>query len=161
MKERPKEFIWFMGDRILLRRLVNRQQRLMACYTDQTFITNKNLYSVLPKGIEINFLLGIINSRLMSYLYINQLTQAVKDDFPQVTIRDLLNLPIPIDIDNDTKQIIIGLSSRMVELKKRTPATPHEQESLARQIAATDGEIDQLVYELYGLTDEEIKIVES
>jgi hypothetical protein len=33
--------------------------------------------------------------------------------------------------------------------------------TLERQIAATDGEIDQLVYQLYGLTDAEIKIVEG
>jgi hypothetical protein len=39
--------------------------------------------------------------------------------------------------------------------------TPHEQESLQRQIAATDKQIDQLVYELYGLTGEEIRIMEG
>jgi hypothetical protein len=33
--------------------------------------------------------------------------------------------------------------------------------SLEKQIALVDGEIDQRVYELYGLTDEEIKIVEG
>jgi hypothetical protein len=39
--------------------------------------------------------------------------------------------------------------------------TPHEQESLQRQIAATDKAIDALVYELYGLAEEEIRIVEG
>jgi len=39
--------------------------------------------------------------------------------------------------------------------------TPQEQERLAREIAATDREIDALVYALYGLTEEEIKIVEG
>ena len=39
--------------------------------------------------------------------------------------------------------------------------TPHEQESLQRQIAATDKQIDNLVYELYGLTNDEIRIVEG
>ena len=39
--------------------------------------------------------------------------------------------------------------------------TPHEQESLQRQIAATDKSIDALVYELYGLTEEETQIVEG
>ncbi len=39
--------------------------------------------------------------------------------------------------------------------------TPNEKERLQRQIAATDAQIDQLVYELYGLTDDEIKIVEG
>ena len=37
----------------------------------------------------------------------------------------------------------------------------HERTALARQIEATDREIDALVYELYGLTDEEIRIVEE
>jgi hypothetical protein len=43
MKESPKEFVWFEGQRILLRRLVNRRQRLMATLVCDTFITNKNL----------------------------------------------------------------------------------------------------------------------
>jgi hypothetical protein len=39
--------------------------------------------------------------------------------------------------------------------------TPDEKARLQRQIDATDYQIDQLVYELYGLTEEEIKIVEE
>jgi hypothetical protein len=39
--------------------------------------------------------------------------------------------------------------------------TPHEQESLKRTIAVTDNQIDALVYELYGLTEEEVGIVEG
>ena len=37
----------------------------------------------------------------------------------------------------------------------------HEKTALQRQIDATDRQIDQLVYELYGLTEEEIKVVEG
>jgi hypothetical protein len=39
--------------------------------------------------------------------------------------------------------------------------TPHEQESLKRTIEATDKQIDALVYELYGLTEREISIVQG
>jgi hypothetical protein len=39
--------------------------------------------------------------------------------------------------------------------------TLHEQEAVQRQISATDAEIDRLVYELYGLTEEDVKIVEE
>jgi len=50
----------------------------------------------------------------------------------------------------------------MMNLHKDLPRaeTAHEQESVQRQIAATDKQIDQLAYELYGLTDEKIAIVE-
>jgi len=38
---------------------------------------------------------------------------------------------------------------------------PQEKESLQREIESMDGMIDRLVYELYGLTEDEIKIVEG
>jgi len=51
----------------------------------------------------------------------------------------------------------------MLALHKRLAAarTPDERSQLEQQIAATDRLIDQLVYRLYGLTDEEIRIVEQ
>jgi hypothetical protein len=39
--------------------------------------------------------------------------------------------------------------------------TPHEQTVIERQISAIDSQIDSLVYDLYGLTEEEIKLVEA
>jgi hypothetical protein len=166
MKERPKEFVWFEGQRILLRRLVNRRQRLMATLVWDTFITNKNLYSILceDKVSDIRVILGILNSRLISYLYINQVTQATKDDFPQVTIKDLLTLPFPL-IENDKARHdrMVALVDQMLELHKQLASarTDHEKTAIQRQIDATDRQIDQLVYELYGLTEEEIKIMEE
>ena len=49
----------------------------------------------------------------------------------------------------------------MLALHKRSPRTPQEQAVAKREIESTDGAIDRLVYELYGLSEEEIKIVES
>ncbi len=97
MKEYPKEFRWFEGKRLLLRRLVNRRQRLMATIAEDTFITNKNLYTLLekPASEPLKVTLVLLNSKLVSQLYIEAVSQATKDDFPQVTITDLLNLPLP------------------------------------------------------------------
>ena len=38
---------------------------------------------------------------------------------------------------------------------------PNDKTRLQREIVATDRQIDQLVYELYGLTEEEIRVVEG
>jgi hypothetical protein len=58
---------------------------------------------------------------------------------------------------------MVGLVDPMLTLHEQlTKArTNHEQTLLQRQIEATDVQIDNLVYELYGLTEEEIKIVEE
>ena len=152
-----------------MRRLVNRRQRLMATIINQTVITNKNLYVIIPeKEISIQFLLGILNSRLISRLYLSQISQATKDDFPQITIRDVLSLPMP-DTDFSKQQdaerhdCMVSLVDQMLELHKRLgeARTPDAKQRIERQITATDRQIDNLVYELYGLTEEEIAIVEE
>lgn len=72
---------------------------------------------------------------------------------------------------------MVVLVERMLELNKRRgglrppaarkqtggprPPLPPELERLEREIAATDAEIGNLVYELYGITDEERKIIEG
>jgi hypothetical protein len=58
---------------------------------------------------------------------------------------------------------MVSLEEQMLGLHKQHPwpAPPHEKTALQRTIEATDGQIDALVYELYGLTEEEIEIVEA
>ena len=58
---------------------------------------------------------------------------------------------------------MVELVERMLALHKDLAAagTPAQRTVIQRQIEVTDRQIDQLVYELYGLTDEEIKIVEG
>jgi restriction endonuclease S subunit len=51
----------------------------------------------------------------------------------------------------------------MLELHKKKISLPPsaEREKIEREIAVTDEKIDDIVYGLYGMTDEEIRIVES
>jgi predicted nucleic acid-binding Zn-ribbon protein len=57
----------------------------------------------------------------------------------------------------------VKMIERILELHKKLAAakTAHEKTVLQREIETTDRQIDQVVYELYGLTEEEIKIVEE
>ena len=58
---------------------------------------------------------------------------------------------------------MVALVTQMLDLNKKVQDARLEQEktALSRQIEATDAAIDKLVYVLYGLTEEEIKIVEG
>ena len=69
---------------------------------------------------------------------------------------------MPSDIES--KKVYAQLINQVdliLDLHKRTAATPQEHEQLRREVESTDRQIDQLVYQLYGLTDEEIRIVEG
>ena len=82
----------------------------------------------------------------------------------------LTQIPIPrLDqnnpIDSARHDRIAALVDEMLALQRELAAAEHawaeEQEDLARRIARVDREIDGLVYQLYGLTEDEIKIVEG
>jgi len=58
---------------------------------------------------------------------------------------------------------MVELVQTMLDLHKALSSAgqDHERTLIARRIEATDRQIDRLVYELYGLTEEEIEIVEA
>ena len=58
---------------------------------------------------------------------------------------------------------MVALVTQMLDLHARLSAegVPHEKAALQRRIEMTDRQIDGLVYELYGLTPEEIAVVEG
>ncbi len=64
-------------------------------------------------------------------------------------------------VDKSRYDRLVELVEQMLSLNKRfiDARTPHEKTILQQQIDITDQQIDRLVYELYGLTDEEIKMV--
>ena len=78
----------------------------------------------------------------------------------------LSRIPIPaINFSNSAEKAqhdkLVSLVERMLVLHKQSPRTPQEQEMVKREIESTDRAIDKLVYALYGLSEEEIKIVEG
>jgi hypothetical protein len=86
----------------------------------------------------------------------------------QVKPTVLAKLPIrdidfSVSSDKSHHDQLVQLVEQMLTLQQRLPAikTPQEKTALERQITATDTQIDRLVYDLYGLTEDEIRIVES
>lgn len=85
-----------------------------------------------------------------------------------VGVVDLARVPIRnIDFSNQSDKArhdkMVKLVEQMLSLHKQLAnvKTPDHKTRLQRQIDATKDQIDHLVYELYGLTDKEIQIVEK
>jgi hypothetical protein len=110
-------------------------------------------------------LLGILNSR-MALFYFNTQCAALEgatESYLRFKQQYVSAFPIPRKIDPRKTILVTRLVQRMLDLHKRLPLakTAHEKTALQRQIDATDRQIDKLVYELYDLTDDEIRIVEE
>lgn len=114
---------------------------------------------------KYEYYLGLLNSRLLDK-YIKTFSSQFSGGYYAYNRQYIQELPIKIiDFTNPTEvkqhDRMVALVDHMLALHKRSPQTPFEQEQLQREIAATDAQIDQLVYELYDLTDEEIRIIEG
>jgi type I restriction-modification system DNA methylase subunit len=166
----PKPERYFKGLRLLLREMISRKFRLQAVKVTDSFITNKSMQSILaPLHFpDINYLLGLINSTLISWYFLHRSNIAQRDDFPKIVLKETRSLPIhPMHISNPADKgrhdQLVDLVQQILDLHKLLKAakTAHDKTILQRQIDSTDRQIDRLVYELYDLTDEEIKIVEE
>ena len=151
-KEQLKKY-YASKPKILIRRIINRQDRLSVAYFDKKLVFKKDINPFIPlnNSISAKFLQGIMASKLISYLYVNTSLLATKDDFRQTTLAELREIPIPI-VKDKTSNKIIDLVDKILELKL------NNSESNTSKL---ENEIDQIMYKLYGLTEEEIKIVEG
>jgi hypothetical protein len=127
------------------------------------FVTDAMYVFRTVAGVDAWALMAIMQSRLFLFLY-RVSNQGESRVIPQVKASKLGSLPFPAC--DRPQPVLAKLNARcrqMYELHQREAAarTPHEKTALARQIAATGALIDRLVYGLYGLTEEEIGIVEG
>ena len=113
------------------------------------------------------FLCALLNSRVLDY-YFRRVSTNFHGGYFAANKQYLEQLPIrTIDFDDPTDVArhdrMVALVERMLQLHLDLAAaqTPNAKTRTQRLIDATDGQIDALVYDLYGLTEEEIAIVEG
>jgi len=113
------------------------------------------------------YLLGLLDSKLI-WFYLKSLCSVLGDANKggRLLQQKIYIETIPVKSLSENQDIrlkIHGLAQNFLDLHKRLAGvkTPDERGRLEREIKATDDEIDKLVYQLYGLTEEEIKVVEG
>lgn len=128
-----------------------------------------SVYAVAEMADDAPYLLGLLNSNLLSYLFrIRFQAKRLSGGFLAINKGQLAKLPVRvIDFsvaEERTKHDeIAALAERMTMLtgQRGEAGVRGKNTPLERQITETDAEIDRLVYELYGLTDDEIRTVED
>ena len=110
--------------------------------------------------VDLYYALAIFNSKYIDYLY-HQRVLEIGKVFPQVKLKYLRDLPFVVASKQQQKQISEKAKTMIrlnVDLQK-TPENSDKWSAIKKEIGKTDKEIDEKVYKLYGLTEEEIKII--
>ena len=128
-----------------------------------TYLMTRNESS----NVSLKYIIGILNSTLINF-YNKKFGKLKRDGYYEYSRNTLSDIPIKtVNFQNNDVKI---QHDRMVSLVKQilcmhqqlAKATfPEQKTLLQRQIEFIDRQIDQFVYELYGLTAEEIRIVEA
>lgn len=140
----------FKKEKLLVRRPLTGDGKLAVAYSNNfDQYSDVTVYIINETIMPLKFLLGILNSTLATwYCRKAGIIRFEKGQQPQITINKLKDFPIP---NTDTENI-----EKLIELVNQRILTTDQ-----KQIETFESQIDQLVYELYGLTEEEIKIVEG
>jgi hypothetical protein len=132
---------------------------LIFAYDDVGYHNTNVVYNIRPTKnyVDLKYLLALLNSALMNFWFKKSFLN--EDElFPHIQKNQLEAIPIK-NLDNNKQKPFIDLVDKILAITKDDDYL----ENPAKQAKVRDYEkqIDQLVYRLYGLTDEEIKIVEG
>ncbi len=137
----------------------------IATLDTNRFYCLNTIYNItsLNDGFNYRYILALINSKLIKFFWKANFYDS-KLLFPKIKKAYLDQVPIR-RIQLNKQQPLIKLVDKMLSLNNRLneigDKKTDERARIEEEINKTDTEIDQKVYELYGLTQEEIKIVEE
>ena len=158
----PRNPRFHSGPRIWIQRIRNPKlkQRLVCYYTDKDESLAASSGLSIAKSLSSDYsscaLCGLLNSRFVNWWY--------RQNFHEVNIKPVDIALIPLPPNWLVKQPVISDLVKKIQIfyiQIADAGSSPDRELRQRQMLATDKQIDQLVYQLYGLTDEEIQIVEE
>lgn len=160
----PRELAIFQRPRLLIREITAKPpRRLYAAFTNEDFLSNKSVITILHHDDdedELRALLGLLNSKVISFYYQGRAVKGARKLFPKIVINNLREFPLPPKWDAAK---ISGKVAEIMSWQERLGQTrsPEEQVLARRSIQALDEEIDELVYSLYGVSSEQRKQIEE
>jgi hypothetical protein len=107
--------------------------------------------NIINITIKPQLVLAVLNSRLMTYWFIHKFGKMQRGIFPQFKVNELAMFPMPFTFAPH-EDALIKLVNHILTAKQTDPSV---------DTTALEAEIDKFVYQLYGLTNEEIAILEG
>ncbi|MDD3917621.1 MAG: TaqI-like C-terminal specificity domain-containing protein, partial [Synergistaceae bacterium] len=150
----PRDPTNFKGERILVQEITGGEdRRIVAAYNDGELYHSRDVIPIRLTRHDPHpfYLLGIINSWLISWYHQRCNPKAQKGLFPKVLVSDLAKLPLRI-VPGESHDLMVRLVTRILAAKAADPTA---------DTSALEREIDERVYQLYGLTEDEIRVVEG
>ena len=145
----PRNPSFFVGKRMLVREITNPSIFAalieIEAYNDPSIIIVKE-----SRDYPIEIIVGIMNSKLATFFHFNHSPKATKGAFPKILVQDIKEYPLP-KVNLDERKILMRLVDDVTTIKKG--------KSIA-DTSALENQIDFLVYHLYGLTYDEVLIVD-
>ncbi len=148
-------------DKIIMKKLC---YNIEASLDEKGFYPINTTYCIRAKGINLKYILGILNSKLLSYYVRKKYAEtALRGGFIELRVFQVEKLPILKILPKDQKEMI-GLANKTLNFNNKlnnTEKNSNKWEAIKSEIEKTDKKIDEEVYKLYDLTKKEIKIVEN
>lgn len=140
---------FFNQDRIVVREITN--PTIIACRLKEIYVHDPQLIAVIPKDdSSLNILWAVLNSKLATFYHFNHSPKATKGAFPKILVSDVKTFPLP-NIDEETRVVIDEKVSRILSAKQSDPSA---------DTTVLENEINFMVYKLYGLTYDEVLVVD-
>ncbi|MFH1978549.1 MAG: N-6 DNA methylase [Candidatus Aenigmatarchaeota archaeon] len=164
----PREQRFFLKPRIVVRQIISgKPPKIYAGYTEKELYNTQIGFNIIPKNgssDQIKYILAILNSKLMTFYHKEKYLDPSKRLFQKILIANTKKFPIKL-VSKETEKDVINLVDKIISMNnslneigdKKTDRRVH----IENEIQRIDKEIDSYIYRIYGITEEEKKIIEK
>ncbi len=145
----PRNPNFFKNERLLIREITNPS--IFCGYTDEELYHDPaNIVILKSSSYDLKVLLAILNSKIATFYHFNSSPKATKGAFPKILVEDIKNFPLP-KISIASQERLINIINKILDDKKSNPLS---------STVYLERKIDGIVFRLYNLDFDEVKIIE-
>jgi adenine-specific DNA-methyltransferase len=152
---RQRKMEYFVNDRLLVRQIPAKPPySILSCFVSEVLVNDNNSMIVVNpvNSYSLKYILAILNSRLLSFWFIHTYGKLQRKVFPQFKVKELRDFPIRVI--NFENTIDLAKHNDIVSCVDALNVDD-------ANFVDANNKLDRLIYDLYGITEAEIILIES
>ena len=163
----PREQRFFTEPRILIRQIISGEPpRIFVDYCDEELYNVQTIFNIIvkDKDFEPKYILALLNSKLMNFYHTEKFIDKSKNLFQKILIVNAKQFPIR-KVDLNKQKNVTELVDKIRKIRTQIYSIDDKQSTryikLVDEFNKIDQEIDMVIYDIYGLNNEEKEIIKK
>ncbi|WP_010532176.1 Eco57I restriction-modification methylase domain-containing protein [Lentibacillus jeotgali] len=151
----------FTKPRILVRQIPSKSKyAIHAVYTEKEILNDRNSNNIIDFQIDPLFVLGVLNSKVITFWFIHKFDKFQRKTFPQFKVKDLKMFPVP-NVSEAEIERISKAAGHMLDIQRLKSKAGEQVDELLQEEKQLNELLDRCAADAFGLSDGDVQLIDA